>query len=124
MFPFLIQILEVCVIEVSENWGWLVIVHLPFAMELIDKPFTLVRNLIIRVIQFTISMHIIILPFSIVETTLLIIEFPLAITHAVTFVTLVPASILVFLDHVIFLLVGSRRCRSLADLGYRTKWLI
>lgn len=69
-------------------------------------------------------MHIIILPLAIIIAALLIEELAFAIPHAISFISLISTTILIFFNDIVLILIRFDGCRFLANLRNGTKWLI
>lgn len=69
-------------------------------------------------------MHIIIFPFSIIETTLLIKKFAFSISHTITFKSFISTSIFILFNYIISILFRSSWSRSLAYFRNCTERLI
>lgn len=69
-------------------------------------------------------MHIIIFPLAIIIAALLIEELAFAIPHAISFISLISTTILIFFNDIVLILIRFDGCRFLANLRNGTKWLI
>jgi hypothetical protein len=124
VFPFFIQVLEIGVIKESLNRCGLIIEYSSSPMELVNKPLPFVGKFIIRIIEFTIAMHIVIFPLAIIEAAFLVEEPSFAVPHAITFIALISASIFILLNNIVALIVGPCGNRTLTNLRDGTKGLI
>ena len=73
--PVLIQIIKIPIIKLTWKWFRIFIVNCTLPWKLIIYPLTLICKFIRLVVKFTIAMHFILFPFTIIHTTILIIKF-------------------------------------------------
>lgn len=122
MLPLLLQLIKVLVIEgASFNWAGQIIVDFSSPVELVGKPFPLVGQFSIGVVEPAHPMHVVISPFSIVEAAFLVIKFAPSIPHPIFLISFISAAIFVLLDHILAFLVGFGRLRSLTNFGDRAE---
>lgn len=69
-------------------------------------------------------MHVIILPFTIIEAALLIKEFSFPIPHSITFKAFIPTTIFILFNNIVSLIVGTSWPRSFTDFWDCAKWLV
>jgi len=69
-------------------------------MELIQLPLPFIRNLPRAVIEFSIPVHSVLEPFTVIETTLLVEELPVTVSPMICHVPLIFGTSLVLLDYV------------------------
>lgn len=69
-------------------------------------------------------MHVIILPFAIIEAALLIKEFSFPIPHSITFEAFIPATIFILFNNIVSLIVGTSWPRSFTDFWDSAKGLV
>ena len=97
-FPLIVfQQSEICKIEFALNKLRIVIVDNAFAIELIFLPVTLICYFALGVVKGAIALHVIILPFAVVEAAVFVVEFAVAVSLVVFFETLIFCAVLVVL---------------------------
>ena len=115
-FPFLLNVIKICVVETLIYRCRLVVIHFSMTVKLINKPVTFISQFMVWIVQFSISMHVVVFPFTLVVTGFSIKEFTISISKSIYFLSLVPAPIFIVLYNILSLLVLVLRLRLLIKL--------
>jgi hypothetical protein len=76
----------------------LVVVYGTFAIEFVVFPLSLVGDCAVGIVEYTETVHLIVIPFAVVIAPLFVKEFAFSMTEAVNFGALVTGSCIVFFD--------------------------
>lgn len=124
VLPLLVQVVEVRVVEESEDGCGLIVIDFAASVKLIDEPVPLVRQPIVGVVQSAVPMHVIVLPLTVIEAALLVEKLALSVAHPIALEPLIPAAILILFNYEISLVIRSHRARALAHLRDSAEGLI
>ena len=95
-FPVILNFIKIAIIKRSRQRSWSLIINLSPSIEAIFIKLPNVGKLAIGVVKFSLSLHFSVLPVSLVDTAVRVLEFSVAISFVVAFFTVVRGAILVF----------------------------
>ena len=95
--PFVSQLRKVLIVEIFRKIDWFHIINSSLTVKFIILPMAFVCNRSVLVVEFTETMHFIVLPFTIIVSSIFKIEDSMTIPLVIQFVSLVSTSVRNFL---------------------------
>ena len=97
--------------------GWGIVKESTVAMKLITLPLAFVGFVIGLVIKSSLTLHFVLAPLSVIVSSILVVKPSGSLTHAVNFVSLIPASNFEMLNNVLRLPFNRLSIRNVCCLG-------
>lgn len=103
VLPVILKQFEVGEVKGLEERHWIIVVDLSEAVELVLCPAALIGQFPALVIEFPLAVHLVVPPLALIISSVLVVELPSAVAHAVALKAFVPTASLVLLHHVFLL---------------------
>jgi hypothetical protein len=100
VYPIFVKSAEILVVKRLFRYHWIVVVDFTVTVKLVEIPFAFVSQLRLTVVKFSFTVHLIVFPFALIEASVLIIELALTVSHTIFLVALVTTANVVVLYHV------------------------
>lgn len=100
--PVILQKVKVRIIEGSTQFGSIVVVNLSKSIEFVFSPIALVGQLATEIVEFTVAVHLVVLPMPLIIASILVIELAQSVPHPLTLKAFIATASLVVIDGVFF----------------------
>ena len=123
VLPVVLKIVKIGIIEGPAHYHRVIIIHFTKSIELILRPHTFICHFTTLIVQFSKTIHFIVLPIAFIIPTVLVVKSSLAISHSSALKTLILATSFILFHNVLLIsevlgFIGVFGCVLIFDFDY------